>query len=531
MSTLPEGEEPKGGGALLLLRMGSNQDGGVCIPAMMNEEPQSPGQQLSPPQEVQQQPQPSKQRKQLKQMERESSHRQSHSSEGRTSSGKTGQKRLRQSTSARWEPSCERQPPPPEAKKCSAKNKNRECALCKIGLPTSYAKNLCSDCIQKTIAEESPRFSLELKDLIQTEVRESLRGLTSRKKKKRKLVSSESEESVESRFTRELPSSSNHSSSSSESSDDNGGGRPCFSVDNTERLVKAVRGTMGITDTKVPRTVQDVMFGGLDQRRRCSFPVNDRIKSLIEREWKKPERKGQLPSSSKRRYPFEDEDAAKWDKTPKIDVAISKSSKKSTLPFEDLGALKDPLDKKAESFLKQTWESSAGALKPAVAATCTARSMMIWLQQLEDQIRGNVSREKILSDLPLVQGAAAFLADASADSVRLAARSANLSNAARRALWLKSWPGDVQSKSKLCSIPCEGDFLFGKGLDDILDKAADKKHGFPTVSGSRFNSSFRKRKYSRSKAPRDQGSWKDRKPYSRGFMFGGPSSENKKAPK
>ncbi|XP_073521185.1 uncharacterized protein [Phyllobates terribilis] len=121
---------------------------------------------------------------------------------------------------------------------------------------------------------------------------------------------------------------------------------------------------------------------------------------------------------------------------------------------------------------------------------------MVWFQHLEDQIKGDIPREKILASLPLMQGAAAFLADASADSVRLAARSANLSIAARRALWLKSWSGDVQSKMKLCSIPCEGEFLFGKALDDILDKATDKKHRFSSVLMPQYKTSFCKRKYS-----------------------------------
>ncbi|CAJ0935829.1 unnamed protein product [Ranitomeya imitator] len=41
-----------------------------------------------------------------------------------------------------------------------------------------------------------------------------------------------------------------------------------------------------------------------------------------------------------------------WDKAPKLDAAVAKASKKAALPFEDMGSLKDPLDRKADTFLK-----------------------------------------------------------------------------------------------------------------------------------------------------------------------------------
>ena len=61
----------------------------------------------------------------------------------------------------------------------------------------------------------------------------------------------------------------------------------------------------------------------------------------------------------------------------------------------------------------------------------------------------------------------------------MSARSAALANSARRALWLKTWPGDAASKNKLCGIPFSGDLLFGPELDSILDRTADKKRSFP----------------------------------------------------
>ncbi|XP_069610839.1 zinc finger protein 850-like [Ranitomeya imitator] len=56
----------------------------------------------------------------------------------------------------------------------------------------------------------------------------------------------------------------------SSSSDEEG--HSCFPVESVDNLVKAVRGTMGITDAKEARTTQEVMFSGLSQRKRRTFP-------------------------------------------------------------------------------------------------------------------------------------------------------------------------------------------------------------------------------------------------------------------
>ncbi|XP_069591711.1 uncharacterized protein [Ranitomeya imitator] len=58
------------------------------------------------------------------------------------------------------------------------------------------------------------------------------------------------------------------------------------------------------------------------------------------------------------------------------------------------------MDKKADAFLKGSWEAAGGGLKPAVAAACTSRSLMIWLNQLEGQLKGKTSRDSILDTLP-----------------------------------------------------------------------------------------------------------------------------------
>ncbi|XP_044129109.1 lamina-associated polypeptide 2-like [Bufo gargarizans] len=290
---------------------------------------------------------------------------------------------------------------------------------------------------------------------------------------------------------------------------------------------------MGIEETREPRSFQDIMFEGLEARQHGTFPVHKNVAALIRGEWKKPNKRVFISKNLKRKYPFKEEDSASWDRAPRIDVAISKVSRKMALPFEDMGILKDPLDKKADAFLKGAWEASTSSFRPSIASTCTARSLRVWLSELEVQLKNRSPREEILASLPTIKKAADFLADASADSVRLAAKSAALSNSARRALWIKNWSGDTASKTKLCGVPCEGEYLFGPSLDDLLDKAADRKRKFPG-----FQSSFpSKNRFSRSFRPFKDNQEQDRRPRedrfrgqrrSRNFFFSQSSSDKKK---
>ncbi|CAJ0921343.1 unnamed protein product [Ranitomeya imitator] len=80
--------------------------------------------------------------------------------------------------------------------------------------------------------------------------------------------------------------------SSGSSSDSDVGGRPCFLTENTDKLVKGVRASVGLKDEKAAKSLEDIMFGGLEEKRKRTFPVNSRIKALIEKEWRKPEKSG-----------------------------------------------------------------------------------------------------------------------------------------------------------------------------------------------------------------------------------------------
>lgn len=305
------------------------------------------------------------------------------------------------------------------------------------------------------------------------------------------------------------------------SSDDETSRRPAFRLEDTDQLLKAVRDTMNLEDPKEGKSVEDRMFEGLETKRKSVFPIHKNIWGLIRREWKHPDKGVYIPKTLKRKYPFDDQETVTWGKSPKLDVPISKVSRRSSLPFEDAGSLHDPLDKKLDMFLCRTREAAAIELKTNIASTCVGRSLMVWLNQLEEHIQDKTPRETLVSSLPTLKKAAAFSADASTDAIKL---SAILANSARWALWIKNWLGDIGSKNRLCSIPCEGEFLFGSVLDDLLEKAGDKEKGSPSnypgrqsrfFRGSGGSSQNRKR---RQEGNRFRGSKK-----SRGFLFNKPS--------
>ena len=120
-----------------------------------------------------------------------------------------------------------------------------------------------------------------------------------------------------------------------------------------------------------------------------------------------------------------------------------------------------------------------GNLKPALASTCVARNLEEWLTQIQTHLLAGTSREEILKSFPLLFSAVGFLADSSAESARMTARTSALVNSARRSVWLKTWSGDAASKLRLCGLPLTGEHLFGPGLQEALERTADRKKAFP----------------------------------------------------
>lgn len=82
-----------------------------------------------------------------------------------------------------------------------------------------------------------------------------------------------------------------------------------------------------------------------------------------------------------------------------------------------------------------------------------------------------------------------FLADSSAELVSITASTSALVNSARRSLWLKTWSGDAASKLRPCGLLLTGDRLFGPGLQEALERTAEKRP-FQGIRKSRLPECF-----------------------------------------
>lgn len=81
------------------------------------------------------------------------------------------------------------------------------------------------------------------------------------------------------------------------------------------------------------------------------------------------------------------------------------------------------MDKKVDGLLKKGWDSSLANLKPAMAATVVARNMECWLDQLKNHVVAGTSRKVLLESFPTLLKAVKYMADATAESIRMSARS------------------------------------------------------------------------------------------------------------
>lgn len=100
----------------------------------------------------------------------------------------------------------------------------------------------------------------------------------------------------------------------------------------------------------------------------------------------------------------------------KLEAPISKVSKNTDLAFEDIGILKDFMDKKTEVLLiKGEWEVIMNNIKPAFATTCVAINLDFWVSQLNAHLTAGIQSEQLLESLPVICKAVSFIADASAE--------------------------------------------------------------------------------------------------------------------
>ena len=372
----------------------------------------------------------------------------------------------------------------------------RKCAVCGEKLGSSWKKPLCAECIASLVKDDSTAECHKVLTSVRDELAStfsSFRGMMDRVQMPSPIYKAssapslaatpgvfEQEEEEAGGSTRSQASSQMDSASGSEVEEDSSrGARYKLSLEDVGELLNAIYETLEIREEPVQLSKHDQLYQGCSAQKTKVFPVHKSLIEAILQEWEQPEKRPFFAGSLKRRFPFEDNASQPWNKNPKLDAPLAKVSKRTDLAFDDLGCLKDPMDKRGEILLKRAWDASTIALKPALAATCVARNLECWLNQLQAHITAGTSRQQILKSFPLLMKAVGFLADASSESVKLAARSAALVNAARRSVWLKTWTGDAASKLKLCGLPFSGDHLFGPGLQEALERTQDKKKAFP----------------------------------------------------
>lgn len=389
------------------------------------------------------------------------------------------------------------------------KAKGKTCASCSHRLSPDWKKPLCQKCLDKMVAKESQGFLKDLLNSFKKEIQSTMAPLRSAIEKLETPASVaqasipstsgthiprenkvQAEQEVDSGESEQSESEDGICSDSEEEDDTT----DCnlFPSEDTDSLLKAITDTLGIKEQKTAElTMHDRMYKGLQPKKPRTFPVHQTLKDIVKKEWEDPEKKLFIPATIKRRYPFAEADTKTWAKCPKVDASLAKITNKSDLAFDEAGTLSDPMDKKIEALLKRAWEAGAANLNPAIASTCTARTLLIWLTQLQDLLENDTPREELIKTIPTLTRAAAFLADASAETVRISSRTTALLNSARRALWLKSWGGDAPSKNRLCGIPFTGDLLFGPELETVLYRTAAKNKGFPQTKKRQGKAPFR----------------------------------------
>lgn len=108
--------------------------------------------------------------------------------------------------------------------------------------------------------------------------------------------------------------------------------------------------------------------------KQATFPLDKIVKYLIFDEWIKPEKGGTPKGKLSRLYPFSSLDSASWDSAPKVDAAVVGLGKCKVLLIDNVGSLRDPMDRRAERNLVKTYLAAGACMQPAVALSSVSRA-------------------------------------------------------------------------------------------------------------------------------------------------------------
>ncbi|XP_041418986.1 uncharacterized protein LOC121393717 [Xenopus laevis] len=371
--------------------------------------------------------------------------------------------------------------PPPREESQRRKTPRIDCTAC--GDAALHGRRLCERCLHEA-AGPSPDLH-NLKDWMQNTIKESMNDMVNQVTE-RVLInigdrynpqSSTAGSSGRTHKRREPPSYSSVSEGElSQTEEDEPDDSGSFNLDYLEPIIKAMRSALDLDATEdTPR--HDRMFKSI-AKKSAKFPIHSVIKDTILEEWKMPDKKIGTSRRIKKLYPFEENDFKFWHTAPKVDAAITRVARRTTLPVDEGVSLKDAMERRQDMTLKKSYLINGTSNQASVAITTLARANQIWIEDLELSIKNGTDRKKLIQMVQDIKTVNEYTTEASMDLVKFSAKAMGLSVAARRALWLRHWHADPQSKHNLCSLPFEGSLLFGEKLDNIISKASAGKSAF-----------------------------------------------------
>ena len=199
------------------------------------------------------------------------------------------------------------------------------------------------------------------------------------------------------------------------------------------------------------------------------FPIHPLLEGVLFQEWNKPDKVFFPPKKFSVLYPMEEKFSKRW-ASPAVDAAISCVNKSLTCPVENVQVFKDPVDRRLEALLKNSFTSAGAVVQPAVAAIGVAQALSDQFKQMLELIPAEQAEE--FSDVPK---AICFTVDAIKDSIQQASRLSLSLIHMRRLLWLKNWEAEPPCKKLLAGFPFHGGRLFGEDLDKYIQTISSGK--------------------------------------------------------
>lgn len=274
------------------------------------------------------------------------------------------------------------------------------------------------------------------------------------------------------------------------SSEDSGGEGPSATSQEEKVLVQILTGLVRSTfKLPIPETAKESSsaLGSLKPFQAAhAFPVHTLLEKLIYSEWDHPDKRFFPPRKFSTLYPMEEKFIKMWG-IPAIDAAISSVNNSLTCPVDNAQMLRDPVDKRMESLLKDVFSLAGSVAQPAVAAIGVCQYLRDHVKQVikvlpEQQAQG-------FANLP---AALCFVVDAIRDSIVQTSRLSLGLVHIRRILWLKNWSAEAPCKKLLAGFPFRGARLFGEDLDNYIKRISCGKSTLLPVKKKSKRPSFKR---------------------------------------